>query len=96
MPGKLTKRQALLVLLGTIPVMAFGRQGHTDGNEGPHTLMYWGNTPEEGGTSLLVIDFQTPKSPRSRTDFLVVRVDGKEECRISLQDALDILKGRES
>ena len=86
-PG-LTKRQALLALLGASPIIAYGRQEDDIKARG-----FRMEATPDGAVSLLDLRL-TIAEPRPAGDVLFLRVwvNGKEEVRVSLDEALRILK----
>ena len=86
-PG-LTKRQALLALLGAAPILAYGRQGDDIKARG-----FRMEATPDGAFSLLELRLTIAEPrPVGEVLFLRVFVNDKEEVRISLDEALRILK----
>lgn len=79
-PG-MTKRKALLALLGAAPALMYGQE-------------FTVKLPEGSGDAVLVeLRFDAEQGLDTNVLFLRVLVNGKEEVRVSLREALDILKG---
>ena len=79
-PG-MTKRKALLALLGAAPALMHGQEFTVELPEG------------SGDVVLLELRFDADQGLDTNVLFLRVLVNGKEEVRLSLREALDILKG---
>lgn len=86
-PSKMTKRQALLVLLGATPVLAYGQEFKPGG------IRYGFEPKTEDRVSLLQLNLTFPEPHDGKALFLKVVVNGKEELVISVDEALEILKG---
>jgi hypothetical protein len=86
-PPKLTKRQALLALLGAAPVMMFGQEFKPGG------IRLAIDAKTIGRVSLLELGLILPEPRDGKALFLRVTVNGKEELAISIDEALAILKG---
>jgi len=84
-PG-MTKRQALLALLGAAPILAYGNQVDLK------TSGFRIDASTSSDISLLQLDLIVTEANRPDALFLKVTVNGKEEVRISLDEALQILK----
>lgn len=86
-PG-MTKRKSLLALVGAAPALAYGQQAEEAGLEYRVAL-----PPGSGTMTLLQVSFDVKAGLDAEVLFLRVLVNGKEEVRVSLREALDILKG---
>ena len=83
----MTKRQALLALLGAAPIIAYGNQ------ESIKARGFRIDARPDDTVSLLELRFTLADSqPREKVLFLRVWVNDKEQVRISLDEALRILK----
>jgi hypothetical protein len=83
----MTKRQALLTLLGAAPILAYGRQG-----DDIETRGFRIDATTTSKTSLLELNLIVTDANRPDILFLLVTINGKEEVRISIDEALRILK----
>lgn len=84
----MTKRQALLAILGAAPVMAYAQPGEE--------IKPRGFRMDASGTSttgLMDLRITLPESGAGEFLFLRVTVNGKEEVRVSIAEAIRILKG---
>ena len=87
-PG-MTKRQALLALLGAAPILAYGRQEDDIKSRGFRIDI------QRGDNTLSLLELRLKiAEPRTPGDVLFLRVfvNDKEQVRISLDEALRILK----
>lgn len=85
-PG-MTKRQALLALLGAAPILAYGRQENDVKVRGFRI-----DATTDSATSLLELNLTVTDANRPNLLFLRFTINGKEKVRISLDEALRILK----
>jgi hypothetical protein len=86
-PPKMTKRQALLALLAATPVLAYGQEFKPGG------LRLELDGKRYDRFSLLELNLTLPEPHNSKALFLRVVVNQKEELTISVDEALEILKG---
>lgn len=89
----LARRRALLTLLAAVPVLAYQTLGE---NTKPLDFKPRGFRVEAQGTSLvslLDLSMTFPESGAGEFLFLRIRINGKEEVRLSIRDAMDILRG---
>jgi hypothetical protein len=88
-----SKRRALLTLLAAVPVLAYQTPGEeSKGLE----FKPRGFRIEATGTSavsLLDLSMTFPEAGSGEFLFLRIRINGKEELRLSIKDAMDILRG---
>lgn len=84
----MTKRQALFTLLGATPIIAYGNQEDSSKARGFRL-----DAIPDATVSLLELRLTlSERRPSGDVCFLRVWVNGKEEVRISLDEALRILK----
>lgn len=83
-----SKRRALLTLLAAVPVLAFATPGEDIKPKGFRV-----EATGESSFSLLDLSMTFPESGAGEFLFLRIRINGKEELRLSVKDAMDILKG---
>ena len=86
-PPKMTKRQALLALLGATPALAYGQEF------APGGLRFGIDAKAMERVSLLELRLTLPEPRDGKALLLRVVVNGKEELTISVDEALEILKG---
>jgi hypothetical protein len=89
MKTNLDRRRALLTLLAATPVLAFQTPGETFKPLGFRVDA----TAYDSTTSLLDLRLNFPEAGDREFLFLRITINGKEEVRLSIKEALGILRG---
>lgn len=91
-PKRMTKRQALLAMLAAAPIIAYG-QSRPGAKE--KELKFAGKGSAGDSITLLDLDVDFGGGSLDPKDivFLRVTVNGQERVKLSLTEALEILKG---
>ena len=91
--SKMTKRQALLALLAAVPVLSYGRQPNPKALKPTGRRLDVDVDKSISQFALLELNLTTNQLGQPALLFLKITVDGKEEVKVSVAEAIQILKG---